>query len=218
VFAWLISHQYFSLRTNQPTPISQQYFSLRTNQHQPPVTSQTNRLDVVRESAEVWFDLAVEYWNQVITLTPENYIEACEEYIVNGVQIWGTNQPLFKCADLHCKCTFHPFTFTLSHIFSQRSAHPFTILCSAKTFFLLLQRHYLSAQFAHLNSPGPWYKSEKNRGSEQRHESLARVDQLMAWGQAASSWGKRESQARVLRTTSGSVASNSMMEKIKDAV
>jgi hypothetical protein len=28
-----ISHQYFSLRTNQPPAISQQYFSLRTNQH-----------------------------------------------------------------------------------------------------------------------------------------------------------------------------------------
>jgi hypothetical protein len=33
---WLISHQYFSLRTHQPSATSQQYFSLRTNQHQPP--------------------------------------------------------------------------------------------------------------------------------------------------------------------------------------
>jgi hypothetical protein len=39
-----ISHQYFSLRTNQPPAISQQYFSLRTNQHKPSATSQTNRL------------------------------------------------------------------------------------------------------------------------------------------------------------------------------
>jgi hypothetical protein len=35
LFVWLINHQYFSLRTNQPPAISQQYFSLRTNQHQP---------------------------------------------------------------------------------------------------------------------------------------------------------------------------------------
>jgi hypothetical protein len=34
----------FSLRTNQPSATNQQYFSLRTNQHQPPATSQTNRL------------------------------------------------------------------------------------------------------------------------------------------------------------------------------
>jgi hypothetical protein len=32
LLAWLISHQYFSLTTNQPPAISQQYFSLRTNQ------------------------------------------------------------------------------------------------------------------------------------------------------------------------------------------
>jgi hypothetical protein len=38
--------QYFSLRIYQTPAISQQYFSLRTNQHQPPVTSQTNRLVV----------------------------------------------------------------------------------------------------------------------------------------------------------------------------
>jgi hypothetical protein len=38
------SQQYFSLRTNQPPATSQQYFSLTTNQHQPPATSQTNRL------------------------------------------------------------------------------------------------------------------------------------------------------------------------------
>jgi hypothetical protein len=38
------SQQYFSLTTNQPPATSQQYFSLRTNQHQPPATSQTNRL------------------------------------------------------------------------------------------------------------------------------------------------------------------------------
>jgi hypothetical protein len=38
------SQQYFSLRTNQPPATSQQYFSLSTNQHQPPTTSQTNRL------------------------------------------------------------------------------------------------------------------------------------------------------------------------------
>jgi hypothetical protein len=37
----------FSLRTNQPPATSQQYFSLRTNQHQPPATSQTNRLEKV---------------------------------------------------------------------------------------------------------------------------------------------------------------------------
>jgi hypothetical protein len=42
--AWLISHQYFSLRTNQPPTTSQQYFFLRTNQHQPSGTSQPNRL------------------------------------------------------------------------------------------------------------------------------------------------------------------------------
>jgi hypothetical protein len=39
-----ISQQYFSLRTNQPTATSQQYYSLGTNQHQPPATSQPNRL------------------------------------------------------------------------------------------------------------------------------------------------------------------------------
>jgi pyrroloquinoline quinone (PQQ) biosynthesis protein C len=44
LFVWLISHQYFSLRTNQPSQTSQQYFSLRTNQHQPSATSRTNRL------------------------------------------------------------------------------------------------------------------------------------------------------------------------------
>jgi hypothetical protein len=38
------SHQYFSLRTNQPSVTSQQYFYLRTNQHQPSATSQTNTL------------------------------------------------------------------------------------------------------------------------------------------------------------------------------
>jgi hypothetical protein len=38
------SQQYFSLRTNQPSATSQQYFSLRANQHQPPATSQPNRL------------------------------------------------------------------------------------------------------------------------------------------------------------------------------
>jgi hypothetical protein len=41
------SQQYFYLTTNQPPATSQQYFSLRTNQHQPPATSQTNRLQVV---------------------------------------------------------------------------------------------------------------------------------------------------------------------------
>jgi hypothetical protein len=35
LFVWLISHQYFSLRTNQPPAINQQDFSLRINQHQP---------------------------------------------------------------------------------------------------------------------------------------------------------------------------------------
>jgi hypothetical protein len=38
------SQQYFSLTTNQPPATSQQYSSLRTNQHQPPATSQPNRL------------------------------------------------------------------------------------------------------------------------------------------------------------------------------
>jgi hypothetical protein len=38
------SQQYFSFETNQPSTTSQQYFSLRINQHQPPATSQTNRL------------------------------------------------------------------------------------------------------------------------------------------------------------------------------
>jgi hypothetical protein len=38
------SQQYFYLTTNQPPATSQQYFSLRINQHQPPATSQTNRL------------------------------------------------------------------------------------------------------------------------------------------------------------------------------
>jgi hypothetical protein len=36
------SQQYFSLRTNQPSPTSQQYISLRTNQHQSSATSRTN--------------------------------------------------------------------------------------------------------------------------------------------------------------------------------
>jgi hypothetical protein len=31
LFAWLISHRYFSVRTNQPPATSQKYFSLRTN-------------------------------------------------------------------------------------------------------------------------------------------------------------------------------------------
>jgi hypothetical protein len=39
-----ISHQQFSLKTNQPPAITQQYFSLRTNQHLPSATSQTNML------------------------------------------------------------------------------------------------------------------------------------------------------------------------------
>jgi hypothetical protein len=38
LFVWLISQQYFSLRTNQAPATSQQYFSLRTNQHQPSAT------------------------------------------------------------------------------------------------------------------------------------------------------------------------------------
>jgi hypothetical protein len=38
------SQQYFSLRINQPLATSLQYFSLRTNQHQPPATSQPNKL------------------------------------------------------------------------------------------------------------------------------------------------------------------------------
>jgi hypothetical protein len=36
------SQHYFSLKTNQPSPISQQYFFLGTNQYQPPATSRTN--------------------------------------------------------------------------------------------------------------------------------------------------------------------------------
>jgi hypothetical protein len=44
------NQQYFSLRTNQPSPTSQQYFSLRTNQHQPSATSRTNRLKPFAES------------------------------------------------------------------------------------------------------------------------------------------------------------------------
>jgi hypothetical protein len=47
LLTWLISHQYFSLRTNQPPATSQQYFYLRTNQHQPSATSQTDRLLVL---------------------------------------------------------------------------------------------------------------------------------------------------------------------------
>jgi hypothetical protein len=47
------SHQYFSLRINQPPAISQQYFSLRTNQHQPSATSQTNMLFIPSRSREV---------------------------------------------------------------------------------------------------------------------------------------------------------------------
>jgi hypothetical protein len=46
LFAWLISQQYFSLRTNQPPATSQQYSSLRTNQHQPSATRQPNRLQM----------------------------------------------------------------------------------------------------------------------------------------------------------------------------
>jgi hypothetical protein len=46
LFVRLMSHQYFSLRTNQPPATSQQYFSLTANQHQPSATSQTNRLQV----------------------------------------------------------------------------------------------------------------------------------------------------------------------------
>jgi hypothetical protein len=38
------NQQYFSLETNQPSASGQRYFSLRKNQHQPPATSQTNRL------------------------------------------------------------------------------------------------------------------------------------------------------------------------------
>jgi hypothetical protein len=48
-----ISQQYFSLRTNQPPTTSQQYSSLRTNQHQPPATSQPNRLWLGAASAAV---------------------------------------------------------------------------------------------------------------------------------------------------------------------
>jgi hypothetical protein len=43
LFVWLISQQYFSLRTNQPPATSQQYFSLTTNQHQPSATSQNEQ-------------------------------------------------------------------------------------------------------------------------------------------------------------------------------
>jgi hypothetical protein len=43
LLAWL-SHQYFSLTTNQLPVTSQQHFFLRTNQHQPSATSQPNRL------------------------------------------------------------------------------------------------------------------------------------------------------------------------------
>jgi hypothetical protein len=50
LFLWIIGHQYFSLRTNQPSAISQQYFSLRTNQHQLPTTSQPNKLSHARLS------------------------------------------------------------------------------------------------------------------------------------------------------------------------
>jgi hypothetical protein len=39
LFARFISHQYFSLGTNQPPATSQQYFSLTANQHQPSATS-----------------------------------------------------------------------------------------------------------------------------------------------------------------------------------
>jgi hypothetical protein len=33
---WIISHQYFSLKTNQSRATSQQYLSLKTNKYQPP--------------------------------------------------------------------------------------------------------------------------------------------------------------------------------------
>jgi hypothetical protein len=41
LFAWLISHQRVSLRTNQSPATSQQYFSLRINQHQQPPDKRT---------------------------------------------------------------------------------------------------------------------------------------------------------------------------------
>jgi hypothetical protein len=52
------SHQYFSLRTNQPPATSQQFFYLRTNQHQPPATSQTNKLYEYYHSDVVYSVLA----------------------------------------------------------------------------------------------------------------------------------------------------------------
>jgi hypothetical protein len=49
LFVWLISHQPAVLFSQNKPATSQQYFSLRTNQHQPSATSQTNRLEMVRE-------------------------------------------------------------------------------------------------------------------------------------------------------------------------
>jgi hypothetical protein len=52
LFVWLstTSHQYFSVKTNQPPAISQQYFSLRKNQHQQPA-ERTGGLLLIRSNA-----------------------------------------------------------------------------------------------------------------------------------------------------------------------
>jgi hypothetical protein len=58
MFAWLISQQYFSLRTNQLPATSQQHFSFRTNQHQPSATSQTNSLTMEYSSADFFNNIS----------------------------------------------------------------------------------------------------------------------------------------------------------------